>query len=489
MTLSPSSVSVLLLAALLSGACAFVQPQFRVVSIGGAAGPQTSHLMSPDDDTPDTDEIDPNSLGDWRAFRMNLSNTGLSSSSATSVDGIDLEDTPAVASVATSTSQSAARPKSVSKKNEELLNAQNAALAEEYLNGVWAHEAAVPEVGGLVCRLPLEAEIYRNPHSAIHQKLQSLLDSDDYDRTESPIPDSLSSAASTGGAASADVSAQGTISRSSEDSACEDDDASPLTPSFAKTVFWYRGAEKLLKEELLKITSNANTNGRIEANDLDDASLELLQMYMQHQATWQEVCLVIEKDEKTGCSKTVTINRPMAFKLSESMGRLVLMGAYQAEKGGGAVNKQESNGVETQNVVKFLGAFENQCGVYVGGPDDMDQPAVMVHGIDDLPGAVEVSPGTGIYTGGLEAAMDGVLAGKYKPLDFRFFIGHTKYEGAKLDEAVRLGQYQPVACSRPLVLKQCIQLPKPLWHEVLEFCGGELKEISKLELAKRDDLQ
>ena len=85
--------------------------------------------------------------------------------------------------------------------------------------------------------------------------------------------------------------------------------------------------------------------------------------------------------------------------------------------------------------------------------------------------------------------MDGVMAGKYKPLDFRFFIGHTKYEGAELDEAVRLGQYQPVACSRPLVLKQCIQLPKPLWHEVLEFCGGELKEISKLELAKRDDLQ
>ncbi|KAL7524946.1 LOW QUALITY PROTEIN: hypothetical protein ACHAXR_002510, partial [Thalassiosira sp. AJA248-18] len=258
----------------------------------------------------------------------------------------------------------------------------------------------------------------------------------------------------------------------------------------AKTVYWYRGAEKLLKRELVKITSNANANGRIDPNNLDADSLELLQIYMDHQQTWQEVNLVIEKDERTGSAKTITINRPMAFKLSQSMGRLVLFGAYQTEQGGGKeiggqVNRRESDGKETPNLVKFLGAFENECGVYVGGMDDMDQPAVMIHGIADLEGAVEVSPGTGIYEGGLEAAMDGVMSGKYKPLDFRFFIGHTM----ELDEAVSLGKYQPVACSRPLVLKQCIQLPKPLWHEVLEFCGGELKEISKLEFAKRDDLQ
>lgn len=126
-------------------------------------------------------------------------------------------------------------------------------------------------------------------------------------------------------------------------------------------------------------------------------------------------------------------------------------------------------------------------------------------------------------------AIDGVLSGKYKPLDFRFFIGHTRYAKGELEDAVSKGKYQPIACSRPLVLKQCIQLPKPLWHEgkkggcfciilknefvcchiplhtqnsyctntffylqmhslVLEFCGGELKEISKLELSKREDL-
>ncbi len=53
------------------------------------------------------------------------------------------------------------RPKSISKRNEELLSTQNVALAEKYsCGGAWAHESAVPEIGGLVCLMPLKAEIY-----------------------------------------------------------------------------------------------------------------------------------------------------------------------------------------------------------------------------------------------------------------------------------------------------------------------------------------
>ena len=90
--------------------------------------------------------------------------------------------------------------------------------------------------------------------------------------------------------------------------------------------------------------------------------------------------------------------------------------------------------------------------------------------------------------GGLEAAIDGVLDGRYKPLDFRFFIGCNRYQKGGLDIAIRSNKYQPIACARALALKQCIQLPKPLWHEVMEMCGGELREISQLELKKRSDL-
>ena len=40
-----------------------------------------------------------------------------------------------------------------------------------------------------------------------------------------------------------------------------------------------------------------------------------------------------------------------------------------------------------------------------------------------------------------------------------------------------------------MALKQCLGLPKPLWHEVLELCGGEMGELSRIELLKRDDLE
>ena len=368
--------------------------------------------MTNNDD--DDDYIDEDSLGDWRSFRMNLANNpaGVSeaSTSSSSIDGIDLSSEDASSKTITSesatssdtatttSSSSSQRPKSVSKQNEQLLSAQNSALAEEYINGVWAHESSIPEVGGLVCRMPLESEIYRgSSDSVMHEKLTQFLASDEYDRTEDVTTRQQQQQKQQ---ASSRISSSSTASQSMSFSALA-----------AKTVFWYRGAQKLLKNEITKIMSNVNANGRIDPNDLDEESLELLQLYMDHQSTWQEVCLVTEMDNsddgggKKGGSKTITINRPMAFKLSKSMARLVLMGAYQAGEIDSpvSVTRTERDGGETQNLVKFLGAFENQCAVYVGGPNDMDKPAVLVHGIADLDGAVEISRGTGIYQGGLEA--------------------------------------------------------------------------------------
>jgi hypothetical protein len=88
-----------------------------------------------------------------------------------------------------------------------------------------------------------------------------------------------------------------------------------------------------------------------------------------------------------------------------------------------------------------------------------------------------------VYVGGLEAALDGVLAGRFKPLDFRFFVGRRR------GLAAETAGYLSIACARPLALKQCLGLPKPLWHEVLEFAGGDYAELSRLELTKREDLE
>ena len=74
-----------------------------------------------------------------------------------------------------------------------------------------------------------------------------------------------------------------------------------------------------------------------------------------------------------------------------------------------------------------------------------------------------------------------ILAGKAEPLDFRWFVGRRA--AVSTDD----GAWCPVACARPVALKQCLGLPKPLWHEVMEMLGGTSEEISKLELQRRKD--
>eukprot|EP00529_Nitzschia_sp_RCC80_P013104 CAMPEP_0113457426 /NCGR_PEP_ID=MMETSP0014_2-20120614/9404_1 /TAXON_ID=2857 /ORGANISM="Nitzschia sp." /LENGTH=594 /DNA_ID=CAMNT_0000348925 /DNA_START=203 /DNA_END=1987 /DNA_ORIENTATION=- /assembly_acc=CAM_ASM_000159 len=455
-------------------------------------------LEDPDEDEDDDDYIDMESLGDWRTFRLalaensdNISNVDDNSSSSSSVfieeggvgggDGDDSSSTPTTSSrttAATSTTSSASnkkknnkkntpsssstttssesssssssttnkrrrRPTSVSKDNEEVLFSQNEDLAEEYTTGVWAHETSTPEVGGLVVRMPLEAELYRNHrHSLMGSKLKRILDNI---RDET---DSKSLQIST----------------------------------------WYARAKKLVEDEMVKIAGTADGEGQIDATRLKDEGSEMLSLYLDNQERWQEVCLVVEhagSDSNGGSSTTLVLNRPMAFQLTESLGRLVLFGAFRSQSSGRYNNEID----KLKDLKRFMMAFQNECAVYVGGPDEQGNPAEMIHGIKDLPGAVEISPGTKIYKGGLAAAIEGVLSGKYNPLEFRFFFGCHKYEESALDVAVHLGKFQPVACARSLALKQCISLPKPLWHEVMELCGGELADLSSLELLKRNDIQ
>ena len=144
---------LLAVCACLSAAAAFTPPTssltgrhktnlWRIVScdhpINNAHWPSLPLFM-----TNEEDEIDLDSLGDWRQFRMNLINSASASSSSgvSSLDGIDI--TTETSSVVTKAQE---RPKSVSKRNEEVLIAQSEMLGEEYLKSVWAHESAIVSV-------------------------------------------------------------------------------------------------------------------------------------------------------------------------------------------------------------------------------------------------------------------------------------------------------------------------------------------------------
>ncbi len=148
------------------------------------------------------------------------------------------------------------RPKSTSKRNKELPSVQNAVLTEENSHGgVWAHELAVPEIGGLVCRIPLKVEIYRRHpavQSTLRGRLRLFLQSEEYMGADSQTMLLLTgprSLAFTGEAAAALSLKSMSISIRLVEVPGDDNHAN--LPSFsalaARTVFWYHGTKRLLK--------------------------------------------------------------------------------------------------------------------------------------------------------------------------------------------------------------------------------------------------
>jgi len=460
-----------------------------------------------DDDFEDDDEEDDElpDLGDWRNFRNNLSERGLdvttdssssSSSAATPSSSSATTSPPPVSSSSTDNNddiipypEKKKRPRSVSKRNEELLMKQNSILGKEYINDVWAHATPDAEVGGLVVRLPLEMQVYRSgSKTAAGSELQRILtsssssgeDDNDYDDNFNKYikKDNNSSSVSSGADLSVSILA-------------------------AKTVLWYRKARSFVRKSMEEIYASAE-NERIEVGSLEEDQIEFIKLMLGGQQHWQEVSLVLERNERTGSGVTLALNRPLAFSVDDTVARMVLYGTDPAE-GVTITLTTDTIQAKRKEVDDFLSAFAEQCAVYIGGPDNMSEPAIIIHGISDLEGSVEIAPGSGIYRGGIPAAVDGVLRGTYRPLDFRFFLGQNKHgdgpvtgKGEEeieevisggLDAGVDSQAYQPVACARSVALKQCMQLPKPLWHEVMELCGGELREVSRLEMMKRDDLE
>ena len=231
---------------------------------------QTNYLAQNYDDNDFYDEnIDVNSLGDWRTFRRNLAETGLPSKSSSSTLTTELDLESLTEEKEESQSYPTPRPKSVSKKNEEILKDQNNQLAYEYLTGVWAHTTPKPEVGGLMCRLPLEAEIYRlGDRHGVGKKLQQRLklstnfdDNNGSMKSNAPYPVQRM---------------DGTTAGFNTNS-----DSLSFSPLAAKTVHWYRGAQRLIKSELKKVLDNAK-NGRIDFGLLPPDSTEFVNMYVDN---------------------------------------------------------------------------------------------------------------------------------------------------------------------------------------------------------------
>lgn len=115
--------------------------------------------------------------------------------------------------------------------------------------------------------------------------------------------------------------------------------------------------------------------------------------------------------------------------------------------------------------------------LYFGG-DVGDGTVSFLHGRDDVKGSVEVLPG--VYLGGYESACELVQqdGSACRADEFKFFARYCGWAPGQLESECERGVWYPIAAAKELSLKQVIQLPKPLWREILELCGGELAEVA-----------
>ncbi|PSC71868.1 transcriptional regulator [Micractinium conductrix] len=167
---------------------------------------------------------------------------------------------------------------------------------------------------------------------------------------------------------------------------------------------------------------------------------------------WQAVVLIVNHGPQGSIG--LVLNRPTALKMKRGRGGLPL-----------AVDGMES----------LREAFA-ESRIYCGG-FNAQQIVTLLHGQRKLEGALEIVPG--IFIGGQEAASAEVLTGGLKQTDFRFFMGVCAWQPGELNRLVAEGAFHTAACSRSLVLKQCLQLPTPLWREVMCLMGGQFAEEAR----------
>ena len=407
--------------------------------------------------SPDDDDEAPSVDGeDWRAFRAKLIAGGL----ATTEEAAEAPAGPATVGSGVG----------LDPANEALARAQSPSLGDLLEEPSWAHEVGAPEVGGLLLRLPLETQLCVARDSYWGKKLREFHEAE---KTREAMAEGRRS-----GLGASELPARAPAADAGEGALDE--------------VLLYRCASRFLRRELQRVASKGQVDDKgrllLDPRTLSDADRGLLDMHQRYLSTWQEVVLVTRHDGAAG-SDGVVLNRPAATESSDELSAALCV----------ALEREE--GADTVAPENFQTAFGPRLAAYVGKPapgaapaDDGEekapkpkQTAMIIHGLAGLKGAEELSPGLGIYKGGSAEAAQRVQDESNDPYDFRFFIGKHEWAPGELERDIREGLYRPAACSRGVALKQCLGLPKPLWHEVMEMLGGTSEEISKLELQRRKD--
>ena len=184
----------------------------------------------------------------------------------------------------------------------------------------------------------------------------------------------------------------------------------------------------------------------------------------------QLVCYITKHDPVQG-SVALILNRPATAALGDLLGWGLRFGG---DEGGGEGGPSTPSSVEAAfgDSPVYLGGFFSPARIAA-------QPLTLLHGIPGLAGAEEVSPGGGVFSGGVAAAAAAVASGQQPESRCRLFAGALVWPPGGLAAEVESGVWYAAASSRAVVLKPCLGLPVPLWRECLGLMGGEYAKAAR----------
>ncbi|GMH99901.1 hypothetical protein TrLO_g772 [Triparma laevis f. longispina] len=462
---------------------------------------QQTALRSENDDSArsENDDSAPPKVGDWRSFRSKMMAGGLPTTEEVGTGAA----TASTDSATASTSNKEYRLKHVASANMEQLKSQSPELHSELEARLKGEGNPVfvlgePEVGGLVARMPLPYEIWVGGREFLNRKKRSKLlkglsqTTANDDKHSDPLYYKAVGRVENMLFPSSDAEKK----KSSTDAETQ----SIVASAVKTTAVWYKASETVVNDLLNEIAIKAiDKDGAVNDASLSSEERDFLNRYIKCNSEWEELGLVVShggvgavKCSDKGESIVLNLNRPLASGISETLAKLILKGSY-------LVSSDEDKPMDTDNDYlenlydrdffdKFSKAFSKNGVCYVGGDDEQGlSPGIMLSGVQDLKGGVELA--NGIYVGGVEDAVERVLSGQNKATDFRFFIGRKTFVPGFLEAYCVGGTYQPFSAPRAFALKQCIGLPMPLYHELLGLAGGEVKDVSGIEIVKRKDLE
>ena len=274
--------------------------------------------------------------------------------------------------------------------NAAKLRQQDEALFDEYARGVWAHATGVPEPGGLLCALPIQAQIVQ--------------------AVRNQGADASSYWARTLRARLAGY--YGSLSRMEE--------VLRSGGSSAAYSLALRSATSMVDDALHSMRTRAIPRRE---------ERELWQMQCRALDSRRQVALVLDTHRASGACVAVALNKPVASRIDASLARRLLEGRDHGDR-----SEEDVDAL----VEKLVAAFGFEAAVYWGGPEGQGRRGLVVHGVGELEGARELAQGTKLYhtsaLDGFEAAADAVLDGRAPPLAFRWFLGRHMALSARSGE-------------------------------------------------------